>query len=217
MPAKTNFVLISIVAFGAFIVFSFIVRQGFLNGFDFDTTVRLQNHFPRAFDVPFSVFSLLGSLEVTGLIWAGFVIYFFLRKQTRTIFALCLLFFGLFIEIAGKFFLYHPSPPFRFYRGLGIVFPSNYLHTDYSYPSGHVFRTSFMVFFMIAFLYNRKFVNRGLYAFLLILFLLVMAVSRIYLGEHWFSDVVGGVFLGTWTGLAAGITINRRGKGTNSV
>ena len=68
-----------------------------------------------------------------------------------------------------------------------------------SFPSGHV--ALYVVFFgFLAFLLYRlrtlpDFPRRSLAAFALLLILLVPA-SRIYLGAHWFTDVMGGFVVG---------------------
>jgi membrane-associated phospholipid phosphatase len=73
-----------------------------------------------------------------------------------------------------------------------------------SYPSGHLARTAFIavVFAFIIYSSNKlsKTQKQFLYCFIVIIVGL-MFVSRIYLGEHWFSDVVGGSFLGGAMGL----------------
>jgi membrane-associated phospholipid phosphatase len=107
---------------------------------------------------------------------------------------------GMVVEMLGKEFLYHPSPPHLFYRGFGLFFPSGYVHTNYSYPSGHVFRTTFIVIVLIlVWFLTRKF-NKW-WLGLAVAFLITMMISRVYLGEHWLSDVVGGGLLGVGFGL----------------
>ncbi len=67
-----------------------------------------------------------------------------------------------------------------------------------SFPSGHaVYAIVFygFLFYLTPKLISRPVLARALQAFLVVLIGLTMA-SRIYLGAHWFSDILGGLFLG---------------------
>jgi membrane-associated phospholipid phosphatase len=67
-----------------------------------------------------------------------------------------------------------------------------------SYPSGHVaFFSWFVIMLIVCLAYGR--VPRAVTAALWVvaaLFLLIVCIGRIYLGEHWPSDVIGGLALG---------------------
>ena len=62
------FIAASIVFFLLFVAFTFVVKKDHLNQFDFNTTVRLQDHIPRKIDTFFSFLSLVGSFEVLTVI-----------------------------------------------------------------------------------------------------------------------------------------------------
>lgn len=84
---------------------------------------------------------------------------------------------------------------------------------SYSFPSGHVmFYLGFFGFiWFLAFSLLKPSLKRGL---LLVFFgglVLLIGISRIYVGEHWASDVVGSYLLGTLT-LVAIIQLYRWGK-----
>jgi len=71
--------------------------------------------------------------------------------------------------------------------------------TSYSFPSGHVmFYTAFFGFFwyLTYILMRRSWLRTGLLVCFGLLILLI-GPSRIYLGEHWASDVLGGYLLGS--------------------
>lgn len=209
IPKKRYLFLCAICLLLAFsIITVFVAKQKFTN-YDFDTTVKIQDHIPHTFDFVFSLFSLLGTAEVTMIIWLGIMVWAIVKRYWLTVASLLLLPFALGVEIIGKLFVPHPSPPHAFYRGvINFVFPSSELHTDYSFPSGHLTRTSFLVtFFMVYFLYRKGVKKQFLIQGVFVVILFLMSLSRIYLGEHWTSDVLGGLFIGSSFGIISGLTI----------
>lgn len=101
------------------------------------------------------------------------------------------------IELVFKFGLVHPGPPEEltreFFNPLGVR-----VEAPSSFPSGHMARLTFLAVILAGMLPSRlawigaaTFVGLSLFA-------------RVYIGDHWLSDAVGGLALGA--GIAATAT-----------
>lgn len=179
-----------------FAIFTIIVKKDLLRHFDFNTTVRLQEHTPLRFDPFFSALSVLGRFEYMAVILVLLLV--FRRKIWGAV--VFIIFAGAHvIEIVGKTFLDQPPPPHMFLRSQYSNFPGLYVSTEDSYPSGHSFRSIFLAV-VISYLIWRSTELSLPIKLILTVFVVGLAFtilySRITLGEHWTSDVIGGALLG---------------------
>lgn len=176
--------------------------------------VKLQDRIPARFDGIFSYFSILGSVEVTVTFCLALALLSLLRRRWLAVVGWLMIVPALVVEIFGKLVIFHPGPPVFFHRSiLPTGLPSFYVHTNFSYPSGHMMRTIFIVtiFASMMVFSSRNYLSRFTILCSLAGLALIMGVTRVYLGEHWLSDVLGGGLLGASAGFfASGLILNKK-------
>jgi undecaprenyl-diphosphatase len=105
---------------------------------------------------------------------------------------------GIFIERTLKWILHLPRP---IYEGV----------TSFGFPSGHVLRVTVMLIFLSILLsINSKVIVKWLSFTVSLLIIFLIALSRLYLGVNWLSDVLGGFFIGWMWSAILGILYLRQ-------
>jgi membrane-associated phospholipid phosphatase len=110
------------------------------------------------------------------------------------------------LDGAIKIIIHRPRPASNLVNVITVL-------QSYSFPSGHVLFYSVFLGFLVFIVYSRLKAS-GLRSALLLLFgtmIILVGISRIYLGEHWASDVLGAYLLGSLC-LLAMIQIYRWGE-----
>lgn len=138
------------------------------------------------------------------------LVYLFFKKELAYLYALIITFIGAEGSAFVMKILINRARP-----GPDIAY---YLETSKSFPSGHA--TAAMAFYGFATYYIIHHINKkskkSFYIFLGALLIGLIGFSRLYLGEHYLSDVLGGFLVGgLW--LVVGITFRERHFYTSSI
>lgn len=149
----------------------------------------INGHYSLRADYFFNYVTYLGD----GLIWVPLFLYVLLFKRDFFIAVLVALVICTLITYGFKRIIFADDPrPLRLLHGLARAVPimegrDNYIN---SFPSGHT-STAFTFALLLAFLVRRNFAQ---FVFPLIAF--IVGYSRVYLAQHFVTDVLAGIVVG---------------------
>jgi undecaprenyl-diphosphatase len=166
----------------AFVVLAVLVAVGALASIDRAVLALVQQPHTSWLDLAASVATVLGQSEVVGTFALG-VALARLRARRSDWWMPLMLGVVLAVEVVLKIIIPQAPPPHELARSVPLL-PFLEAPTAFSFPSGHVARTAFLVTVLRW--------PAGLSAAVVF----AMALTRIYLADHWPSDVVGGWLLG---------------------
>ena len=199
-----GYVFFAIIAFGTLAFFARLVNY-FPLDLQITRAVQAFNYYP--FDVAMRYLTILGFSPQVLLLWALSVLYLYVTGLKWE--AVMALFAVAGASVVGgmvKLLVDRPRPDAVLVNVIEKL-------TDSSFPSGHVlFYVSFVGFlWFLAFTLLKPGWRRTLALWLFGATVALGGLSRIYLGEHWPSDVLGAYLLGSiW--LALTIAVYRWGK-----
>lgn len=188
---KTLFLCFSLFFVIVFLLLSVYVIH-FTPSWDIMVSQEIQEDQNEILDSLMKGFSWLGTVYVAAVMVILFSLVFLLFKYiNEALFTLsCLLSGG--VSYVLKMMIDRPRPSVDFVR---VVQETHYQ----SFPSGHVlFYTTFFGSLMVIALYSRvlKLSIKAIISLVCLGMIVLGAVSRIYLGAHWFTDVLGGFVVG---------------------
>ena len=159
---------------------------------------------------PLNVFFVNYTFTGDGLFTLAICIYLFSRKQNKL--AVCILAAyltsGLLVQVL-KNLVYSPRPRIYFEASQYLFHLDNFGNSGgglSSFPSGHT--TSAFALATVLAIYSRK----KYFSILLLAAAMLTGYSRIYLAQHFPSDVLAGAFIGMFFGTLSFILLERRIK-----
>lgn len=143
----------------------------------------------------------LGSAPVVTLIVLCVTLYAFAAGRQRVVLALLWTPLSFLLDDVLKLLFQHPRPTEAI-----IAIPDSY-----SFPSGHAVAASalYITLALIAAQNERRQRPRRIIVATGVSIAVLVAWSRVYLGVHYFSDVIGGLLLGVAGSVAAAVVLGR--------
>lgn len=192
----TNTVFINAVLFSlltvSFLVLTFSVLSNRSAHWDYYVTGVLQHQQDAVLDYIMKGFSWLGKVRVAFFAICITSLLFLISGKKREAILIGSTILSGAISWALKMLIDRPRPGADIVR---IIEETRYQ----SFPSGHVlFYTVFFGMICLIVYYSQKISSNIKVVMILLLVIVIVcgAVSRIYLGAHWFTDILGGLIIG---------------------
>ena len=189
------FLVLLLIIAAAFGVLTFLVKTTPSFPLDLRITLGIQSINIPVFGGLMTAVSWLGFSPQSVILTALIILLILgLGLQWEALVALIAALFSIGLNVLVKDLIQRPRPAAALVHVLATL-------SDYSFPSGHVmFYTGFYGFIIfLSFTLLKPSLKRTLLLVFFGLLVLLIGVSRIYVGEHWASDVLGAYLLGTLT------------------
>jgi len=163
-----------------------------VNILDTDFSKEIQEHQNPLLDVSMEFISWFGYFPGSVIIViVAAAVFFFFKYKREALFVLITSLSGLITTII-KVIVERPRPTDQLVRVVRKV-------SQQSFPSGHVLFYVVFFGFLILLMYQLKSIPKWIRATVSVIsagLILTIPISRVYLGAHWFTDVVGGFLMG---------------------
>jgi membrane-associated phospholipid phosphatase len=183
--------VLAIITLG-FLVLTVLISLFPTSGIDIYFSREVQERQNPALDHVMYWISSPGYMPQAPIMVVSVSIVFFLFKYKKAALYLLLTMLGGLVSTLVKVAVNRPRPSDTVVRILQKT-------TQQSFPSGHVLFYVVFFGFLILLMYQLQGVSkalRGIVIAVCLIFIFSIPISRIYMGAHWFTDVLGGFLLG---------------------
>ncbi len=188
-------ILISLASLGVLVILAFFAHTTKYFSWDLAITTFLQSHRSPFFDSFFWTVSWPGYPPQGNYLTLAIIFSLILQRWFReALFEFVAAFLEVAVGYTFKYLVNRPRP------GVDLihVFHKGLEGGKYSFPAGHV--ESYVAIFgflaIILFLKMRPTIWRKILIAFLVLLIVLIGPSRVYMGEHWMSDVIGAYLVG---------------------
>lgn len=193
MRLSRNFLAYSFAALViSFIVLSFLVVKHPVPHLDVQISLLVQKIQSPTLDQIMLAISFFGELPWSLIMVLLVAILFFTAKFRREAYFIASILSSALVILGIKNIINRPRPT-EFYVRLVEI------NRFQSFPSGHVMSYVLFFGFIIILMRNLKTIPQRLkqiITFISLFLMILIPISRVYLGAHWLSDTIGGFILG---------------------
>lgn len=200
---------VAVVAVAVVAALAAIVRLGITNELDLIVLRGAQSVASGALDVVANLHTLVGLPYVTFPVAGALALALHRRGHGTAALAPLLIAGTVLVELGLKLTTGHAPPGPELSRSFIHLVPT--LETPSSFPSGHAARLTFLSGFA-ALLASRRVVTLAAAAFVAL-----TLVARVYIGDHWPTDVIGGAALGLAFALPAAAWVRQSAASKSSL